>query len=177
MHMTVPQPCGKVVERITKILGILPDGSMPDPLSVVTRLYVAKHRNHSYAGGMKALTLKPPFADAVAAGRKHIEKRSWGKNVRGRIAIHRGGPNGAIVAMATVVDVVTPKEAAKMLPKEASLAFGPLCWILKDVRQVGPYACKGRLSLWPVPDQIRKEIEKAQEKSKGKKLPKGRGTG
>jgi hypothetical protein len=112
---------------------------------------------------MRALTLRPEFAESILAGRKHIENRSWGREVRGRIAIHRGGEGGAIVALATVADVVTPEEAAIRLPAEAALAVGPLCWILTDIRPVGPFPCKGALSLWRIDPSILTRLNHGQE--------------
>lgn len=114
---------------------------------------------------MRAITLKPEFADAIARGEKHIENRSWGSRVRGPLAIHRGGPGGAIIAVCDVLDVVTPDEAARRIPTEASIAFGPLCWILGNVRPVGPFPCAGRLSLWPVLPEIESEISDGKGKA------------
>jgi hypothetical protein len=120
---------------------------------------------------MRALTLKPEYAEEIAAGRKHIENCSWGKNVRGEIAIHRGGENGAIIALATVVDVVSPAEAAVRFPKEANLACGPLCWLLARVTKVGPIPCKGRLSLWKVPAHIKRRLTMTKQAAR----PEGKG--
>jgi hypothetical protein len=107
---------------------------------------------------MKAITLKPEHANAVAAGKKRIENRSWGEHVRGRIAIHRGGRGGGIVATAEVVDVVSPEEARRRFPDQRPYICGPLCWILANVRPIGPFPCPGRLSLWSVPAEIAAQI-------------------
>ncbi|MGB6591364.1 MAG: ASCH domain-containing protein [Candidatus Nitrosopolaris sp.] len=37
---------------------------------------------------MKCLSLKQPYAELVAAGRKTIETRRWSTNFRGRFLIH-----------------------------------------------------------------------------------------
>lgn len=105
---------------------------------------------------MRALTLKPEFADAVADGRKKIENRSWGASVRGRIAIHRGGRNGAIIALATVVDVVSTDEARRRFPDQEAYISGPLCWVLEDVERISPVRCRGQLSLWTISDDLLK---------------------
>lgn len=39
---------------------------------------------------IKALTIKQPWAWAIAAGHKDIENRSWGTDYRGPLAIHAG---------------------------------------------------------------------------------------
>ena len=103
---------------------------------------------------MKAITLKPEHAGAVLRGKKRIENRSWGGNVRGVIAIHRGGPGGGIVATAEVIDVISPEQALRRYPDQRPYICGPLCWILDHVRRVGPFPCRGRLSLWTVPAEI-----------------------
>lgn len=112
---------------------------------------------------MRALTLRPEYADLVLSREKRVENRSWGANVRGRIAIHQGGPGGGIVAVATVTEVVSPDEALRRYPDQAAHIGGPLCWILTDVRRVGPFPCPGRLSLWLVPPQIEEAIRGQEE--------------
>jgi hypothetical protein len=94
------------------------------------------------------------MAEAVASGKKLVENRSWGRNVRGTIAIHRGGKGGAIIALVDVVDVVEPVEALKKYPRQKQWICGPWCWILKNVRRIPPVPCKGRLSLWEVNDNL-----------------------
>lgn len=37
---------------------------------------------------MKALTIKQPWADLIAIGKKNIENRTWKTNYRGRVLIH-----------------------------------------------------------------------------------------
>lgn len=104
---------------------------------------------------MKALTVKGDLADAIIRGEKRVENRSWGKSVRGTIAIHRGGPGGAIIGLVDVVDVVTPRQAKAMLPrKQWKHICGPLCWILSNPIPVIPVRIPGKLFLWKVPDDI-----------------------
>lgn len=103
---------------------------------------------------MKALTLKPEFAELVLSGDKTIENRSWGSHVAlagQRIAIHRGGPGGAIVCTVVVKAVIDVKLARKLFPKQRRHIHGPKCWILSDMTPVQPVPCTGRLSLWDVP--------------------------
>ena len=40
---------------------------------------------------MKVITVRPPWADAIACGAKRFETRSWPTSYRGALAIHAGG--------------------------------------------------------------------------------------
>ena len=42
-------------------------------------------------GGLKALTIKQPWAWAIVAGHKDVENRSWSTPYRGWIVVHAGG--------------------------------------------------------------------------------------
>ena len=98
---------------------------------------------------MKALTVKPEFARLIMSGEKRIENRSWGKSVRGDIAIHRGGAGGAVLGVVAVVDVLSAGDASARYPEQSEYIHGPLCWVLDNPRPLqNPIPCKGRLSLW-----------------------------
>jgi hypothetical protein len=110
---------------------------------------------------MKALTLQEPFATLVANGTKYVENRSWSPFRRNgiqpgdRIAIHRGGKDGAIIATAVVADVVPPVVALAVLPSQEEYIGGPLCWVLTHIRKLrNPIPCKGRLGLWDAPPGV-----------------------
>jgi hypothetical protein len=108
---------------------------------------------------MKCLTIKPKWCDLITSGKKFIENRSWGKNVRGQICIHRGaekGKQGVIIATAYVADVITKEEALKQFPEQAEYITGPLCWVLDNVTPVEPIPCKGKLSLWEFDEKLLK---------------------
>lgn len=108
---------------------------------------------------MKALTIKPVHCDAILRGEKRIENRSWGHNILGEIAIHRGkekGRPGAIVATCRVVKVVYKESALLLYPDQAEYITGPLCWVLADVTPVEPIPCKGHLSLWDFDEKLLK---------------------
>lgn len=121
----------------------------------------------------KALTLKAPWAWAVAHAGKRIENRSWTTNYRGTLYIHAGSSDlhadrqlvsricgdslpaeiarGQIVAVATLVDVLPYRKV-----KHDTWAMGPWCWILQDVTVLArPRTMSGRLGLWPAPYTIR----------------------
>jgi hypothetical protein len=114
-----------------------------------------------------ALTLKPEWAHLVAFGRKRVENRTWQTSYRGKIWIHAGlgfarldhrkmvrqgiviPPRdvlhrGEIIAVATLHDIVRYSPRANL----GKYAFGPFCWILRNVRPVRPRKVSGRLGLW-----------------------------
>jgi hypothetical protein len=110
---------------------------------------------------MKALTIRQPWAWAIAHAGKNVENRDWFTHYRGPLAIHAGlgrddigelprgvrRPSdeeltaGAIIAMADLVEVV---EAIRSKWFE-----GTYGWVLANVRPLKkPVACKGSLGLW-----------------------------
>lgn len=117
---------------------------------------------------MKAVTIRQPFAWAIAAGFKDIENRSWAPRVEPGelIAIHAAvaAPDaddvervqelvrrhttvpeqydcGAVVAVARIAKVVTSSRSAWF--------SGPLGWVLQDISSLAePIECKGQLGLW-----------------------------
>jgi hypothetical protein len=89
---------------------------------------------------MKALTLKPEFAEAIVAGRKHVENPSRGRNVRGRIAIHRGGPavsldkrNLPIIIRFETYPVESANDALKFATRPAAEFFLASNYELADI--------------------------------------------
>jgi ASCH domain-containing protein len=109
---------------------------------------------------IRALTVKPEPAWAIANGEKTVENRPWGQNIRERIAIHCGDENGAIIAVADVVDVVTYEEARRRRPDQKTHIFGPLCWLLDNVRRVEPpIPCKGKLGIWRPSAAVAQELQ------------------
>lgn len=129
---------------------------------------------------MKAVTIRQPFAWAIAAGFKDIENRSWAPHVkRGElVAIHAAvaAPDaddvtrvqkrigrrarvpeeydcGAVVAVARVAKVVTSSRSAWF--------SGPLGWVLEDVAPVRkPIECKGQLGLWTLPASVEMRLKR-----------------
>jgi len=108
------------------------------------------------------------------AGYKRMENRSWATPYRGRLAIHAGRskasdgraigifqqlgieypedfPRGVIVGTVDVAEIVDQEEYLARYgknPADRLMAFGPLCWILKNPRPCRPIPCAGALSLW-----------------------------
>jgi hypothetical protein len=115
---------------------------------------------------LRALSIRPPWAWAIAHADKRIENRTWSTRYRGLLAIHaslsfrrsevaslerilgrRVDPEsfdrGAIVATATLADVLPLDHCARRW------AEGPFCWVLRDVRPLqGPIYVLGSLGLW-----------------------------
>src|SRR5438552_6363470 len=122
---------------------------------------------------MKALTVRQPWAWAIVHAGKDIENRSWKSQFRGQIAIH------ASAKIAT--DVQLPKRSRKPYPHELICGAiigvvdilgvvddsrskwfeGPYGFVLANPRPLSkPIFCKGRLSLWDLPPDVSREVEK-----------------
>lgn len=97
---------------------------------------------------MYALSVKQPYAEEIASGRKRIEYRTWKTNHRGPLLIvaskgaEEGGadlPRGVAIC---VVDVV------KVTGED-----GDYKWHLGKPRRVHPVQVTGYAALYTVPDQ------------------------
>lgn len=92
---------------------------------------------------MKALTLKPEFAIAVAWGEKDIEWRTWKTNFRGDILItssaklQHGTIPGHALCIAELYDIQPVRNKDRLF-----------AWLLRNVRLIKPIPIKGNLSLW-----------------------------
>lgn len=105
---------------------------------------------------MKALSVHPYYAMAIATGEKWVEVRSWNTEYRGEIVICSTAKklNGTIPghALCTVqlIDVVPLQKdhlkAALLDPKDYNPAL--YAWILDENRLIKPVPVKGKLSLW-----------------------------
>lgn len=116
---------------------------------------------------MKALTIRQPWADAIAHGEKRIENRSRRTNYTGPVLIHAGlaedigalpqemtagwaGTRGAIIAIADLVGCHQADRCCK--------PWGfPGCWhwVLSDVRALTtPLPAKGQLGLWTPSEEL-----------------------
>ena len=122
---------------------------------------------------MKVLTIRQPWAWAIAHAGKDIENRSWITHYRGPVAIHAGlgraeiselprgvrRPveseliSGAIIAVVDLVDIIDTSRS-----KWFEGDFG---WVLKNVKRLRkPVRCTGRLGLWsPSPSILRRVKE------------------
>lgn len=116
---------------------------------------------------MRALTIRQPWADAIAHGTKRVENRTWATGYRGRLLIHAGvayDPMGrfiitdrdalaswpdtrrAVLAVATLADVHAAKGCCLPWGEQGPAVFH---WVLTDVRTLAdPVPATGRLGLW-----------------------------
>lgn len=116
---------------------------------------------------MRALSVRPPWAWAIAHAKKRIENRSWPTSYRGPLAIHASQrfsssetaelerilgrkvdpalfTRGAFVAVVDLVDVVTADSV-----EPSPWLCGPYAWLLKSVRPLSvAVPATGRLGLW-----------------------------
>lgn len=128
---------------------------------------------------MKVLTVRQPWAWALAVGIKDIENRGWSTVYRGPLAIQasarlpprkeldaaRGfiGDRGVAVppdpelALGAVVAVV---ELVQCVTASASAWFeGPIGWVVRDARQtVEPLPLKGQLGLFELGEDAERLI-------------------
>lgn len=114
---------------------------------------------------IRALTVKQPWAGAIAHHGKAVENRSWHTRWRGTILIHAAKTRAhgislilndqvysAIVAVATLTDC-HPSDG-RCTPWSDYPEPAGWHWVLTDVRTLTePVACKGALGLWtPAPE-------------------------
>lgn len=103
----------------------------------------------------KALSVKQPWANLIASGRKTIETRTWRTNYRGVILICSSKqpdtplPAGYIVAMAELADC----RVLSLRDEKAACcdcSFGGYAWVLQNIQRVKPVPIKGELGIFEV---------------------------
>jgi len=116
---------------------------------------------------VKGLSVRQPWAELIASGRKTVEMRMWSTNHRGPLVICAGqrqdanaserferGPLGVLIC---VVDLVDVRPMRKRDARAACCHHGhisdELGWILESPRRVRPVPIKGQLKLFLVPDR------------------------
>jgi hypothetical protein len=126
---------------------------------------------------VKALTIRQPWAWAIAAGHKPVENRSWTTSYRGPLAIHAGkgidrhalpfvrellAPlgvdpteleqpliRGAVIATAELVDVCARAANGDTCDCGPWAEPGQFHWRLANVQRLAePVPVTGRLGLW-----------------------------
>jgi len=105
----------------------------------------------------RALSVKQPWANLIAQGRKTIETRTWSTSYRGELLIVSSrkpniAPAGCAVALVDIVGC-RPMTAEDELAACCELYPGALAWCLENIRPVKPVAVRGRLG------QYRVEVE------------------
>jgi hypothetical protein len=129
--------------------------------------------------GPQVLSIRQPFAWAIAIGRKKVENRTWTTPYRGVVYIHAGksfkregaywmartfrlkapsdAPRGAIVAVAELTDVVTRKSAKRF----GRWFGGPYGLVLSNVRVLrSPVKTLGKLGLYRPSASVKRAVEK-----------------
>lgn len=115
---------------------------------------------------MKALTIRQPWADAIAHQTKRVENRTWKTNYRGPVLIHAAaardpkavvyGPRpdirSAIIATADIVDCHYSEDGQCCGPWGQENVYH---WTLNNVTTLDEaIPCTGRLGLWTPGDGI-----------------------
>ena len=101
-------------------------------------------------GGMKALSVRQPWADLIAAGRKTIETHTWSTHYRGDLLITSEKRALAVVTLTDCRPMIEDDaEAAMCEPYERAQAF-----VLENVRPVAPIEVRGRLGIYDAPVEI-----------------------
>ena len=111
---------------------------------------------------MKALSIKQPWANLIAAGKKTIETRVWSTRYRGPLLIVSSKrppimPAGYAVAVVDIID------CRPMTPDDEEAACCPfhenaVAWVLRNIRAIEPFPVTGQRSIFDVdvaPSDIR----------------------
>ena len=139
---------------------------------------------------MKAISLWQPWATLIAVGVKRLETRSWDSRYQGELAIHAAKrwtadeqdliqespfrealqghrmPRGAIVAVVRLTGCLRTTDCQPSYPECAfgNYAAGRFAWVLEHVRTIEPVPCRGRQSLWEVPEDVEARIRSQLER-------------
>lgn len=115
---------------------------------------------------MKALTIRQPWADAIAHQMKRVENRTWKTNYRGLVLIHAAaahdpaavvyGPRpdtrSAVLAIARITDCHYSDDGQCCGPWGQENVYH---WTLDNLSTLPePVPCKGRLGLWTPPTDV-----------------------
>lgn len=148
---------------------------------------------------LKALTIRAPWAWAIAQGWKRVENRSWSTRFRGRIAIHAAVSKesdadaaatfatleiepptefvrGAIIGTVELVDVLPFDEFLRRFGDDRfdrGFARGPFCWVLREPRLCVPTPCSGNFQLWNVARRLELDRERAERRKSVERLKSG----
>jgi hypothetical protein len=103
---------------------------------------------------IKALSVKQPWANWIAEGRKTIETRLWPTEYRGELLIVSSRlpaiePSGCAVGLVRVVDC---RPMTKQDEEKACCALYPRAWawVLEGARALEPWRVKGKLRVYEV---------------------------
>lgn len=123
---------------------------------------------------MRALTIRQPWASAIAHGTKRTENRTWNTTYTGPLLIHAGARYAEHVISGTDGPGVRSAVLAVATLTGCHLADGDCCgawgqrnvyhWQLDGVRALPtPVSAKGRLGLWRPTDDILAAVQQQLE--------------
>lgn len=103
---------------------------------------------------MKALSVKQPWANMIAAGEKTIETRTWGTDYRGDLLIvstksPKIDPAGFALAVARLVEC-RPMSERDQLEACCSVYPDAVAWVFEDIREIDPFPVRGMPGLFEV---------------------------
>lgn len=113
---------------------------------------------------MKALSLRPEWAMPVMLGWKTVECRTWQTSHRGDLLICASAKPiaGAIAGHALCIvtlDRIEPFARRHVEPAMLDgIPTGAYAWHLSNLRWIEPFAVKGKLHLFDVPDELIREV-------------------
>jgi len=103
---------------------------------------------------MKALSIRQPWANMIASGKKTIETRTWRTNYRGPLLIvssrtPRIDPAGYALAVAELIDC---RPMTREDEEKACYQIYPRAqaWVLTNIRRIDPFPVNGKLGLYDV---------------------------
>lgn len=101
---------------------------------------------------MRALSVKQPWANLIACGRKTIETRTWATPYRGLLLIVSSRrpnipPAGCAVA---IVELMDCRAMIRADERAACCDVYPnaVSWVFEDIRRVRPFPVKGALGVF-----------------------------
>lgn len=103
---------------------------------------------------IKCLSVRQPWANLIAQGKKTIETRTWSTTYRGPLLIVSSrkpdiAPAGYGLAVIQLIDcrmMTVQDEEAACCPQYA----GAYSWILNDIKPIKPFPVKGNLSIYEI---------------------------
>jgi len=118
---------------------------------------------------MKALSIKQPWAWAIASGHKTIETRTWPTNYRGELLIVASktpdrtmtqmiteiSQRGQIIEYGKAIAVARLVNCRLMTNADEDAAMcdiynGAYSWVLRNVRRIEPFSVSGQLGIYEV---------------------------
>ena len=103
---------------------------------------------------MKALSVKQPWANMIAAGEKTIETRTWPTDYRGPLLIvstrdPRIAPAGFALAVVRLKDC-RPMTRADERAACCTTYAGAYSWVFDEINRVQPFEVRGQLGVFDV---------------------------